>query len=125
MRNLAITVFVFSLAALGCGSDNGSPTTKTDTGVPADGGKVIDGSALDVSATPDAAIDGGQVTEAGKIDGATVSSEAGGSEANLPIDGGKDTGKIDQAGAAIEAGQLLDSATTVDAEASVDVSEQG
>ncbi len=36
MRKLAVSVFVLSLAAFGCGSDNGT-TDKTDTAVPLDG----------------------------------------------------------------------------------------
>ncbi len=41
MRKLAVTVFVLSLAALGCGSDSGNKTNP-DTGVGAEAGKTTD-----------------------------------------------------------------------------------
>ncbi len=83
-RKLAVTVFALSLAALGCGSDEGTPV-KTDTSVAQDGPKTIDAvlgpdspaptpdTALgpDAALNPDTAIvnpDAGPAVEAGKLD---------------------------------------------------------
>jgi hypothetical protein len=48
MRKLAVTVFALSLAALGCGSDSGTPAP--DTGAPIDGAKTPN---LDTAQVPD------------------------------------------------------------------------
>jgi len=50
MRKLAVTVFAISFAALGCGSDSGTPNT-VDTGTTTPG--VDSGVKKDTSATPD------------------------------------------------------------------------
>ena len=134
MRKLAVTVFVVSLAALGCGSDSGSPT-KTDTGVtPADGAKPADVANKDVAGLdtaiggPDVSIDVAQGEETGpKLDVAVVT-EGGALETNPQLDLGKDTSKLDSQGIdsvpstvdggadtkTSEAGTAVDTGTSVD-----------
>lgn len=83
-RKLAVTLFALSLAAFGCGSDEGTPA-KTDTSVAQDGPKTIDAVlgpdspaqtpdaplGPDAPLNPDTAIvnpDASPAVEAGKLD---------------------------------------------------------
>jgi septal ring-binding cell division protein DamX len=129
MRKLAVTVFVVSLAALGCGSDNGTPT-RTDTGVTPDGSKPTDVANKDVASGPDTAINpdlGPDVAQGGseagtQIEVPVVTGEVGRSEANPAIDAGKDLGKdgtsIDQQPTQLDGG--TDAGSRIDSGASVD-----
>lgn len=120
MRKLAV-VFVLSLAAVGCGSDNGTPN-KADTGTTevskpgVDMGK--DSTVIDTSITNDTAMD--QAAPDTQVNG-EVQAEAGqvneaGQKPETKIDGGTDTTKVDggvdtQVG---EAGQTVDTSAAVD-----------
>lgn len=132
MRKLAVTAFVLSLAALGCGSDNG--TSPKDTGVP-DGANVKTdvGTNKDVAqgteAGPEVQVDVAQGTEGGaKLDvaAAEVSLEAGGTVIDAPkdvqvkLDGGVDGTQtkadsgVDSQTQTGEAGSAVDTGTAVD-----------
>jgi hypothetical protein len=133
MRKLAVTVFVVSLAALGCGSDSGNPT-KNDTGVPADGAKPTDVANKDVAGSdiaiggPDVSIDVAQGAETGPKLDVAVLTETGALETNPQLDSGKDTSKLDSQSIDIvpsivdggadtktsEAGTAVDTGTSVD-----------
>ena len=133
MRKLAVTVFVFSLAAMGCGSDNGTPN-KADTSVAIDGPAVKLDVNKDVPASPDApgtpdlAIDQAQgaetqlpgvdapATEAGQL------GEVGKPEVKAPVD----TQGVDQGKTNVDGGTTtVDSGTTVDGGAAVDTGSVG
>jgi hypothetical protein len=123
MKKLAVTVFVVSLAAIGCGSDDGTPA-KTDAANP-DVMTKADGPAakLDVNVqtdtpmkqdvAPDMAdkvdqqsVDQGQEMDGGAVDGGAVDGgtiDGGDEDAPIGIDGGAvdvqpvDTGSVDVA----------------------------
>ena len=79
MRKLAVTVFALSLAALGCGSDNGTTNPGVDGATTKDTAPAIDvaqtdtpigiDTAIDVAVTPDAAIDQNTAIDTAKVDG--------------------------------------------------------
>jgi hypothetical protein len=128
MRKLAVTGFVLSLAALGCGSDDA--TTNKDSGA-------LDGAKLDTPKDqpigaetqlgPDTALDQAQGSEV-KTD---VAAEAGSSEAGQVIEAGnKDVKPVDVTpvdtkpgidvtpaqpdGGAVDTGAAVDSGAAVD-----------
>ncbi len=135
IRKLAVTAFVLSFAALGCGSDNGTPAKK-DTGV-ADGpatnkdvaptpdqalvspdvNQDVSTTTPDTSGQPDAqvATDVGSVSEAGGpvVDaGGTTDTHqavdtAGTDTAQVHIDGGADS-QVGEAGGAADAHPAID-----------------
>jgi hypothetical protein len=115
MRKLAVTVFVLSLAAVGCGSDSGTPS-KSDTSVQPDGAKA------EVAVVPDAPAnqDSADVAVGPET---TPPVDTAQSEANTVLDGGKaDTQVVDvtptvDGGAdskGIDSGTTLDTGTPVD-----------
>ena len=83
MRKLAVTVFVLSLAALGCGSDSGNPNNDVGGGPGVDGAAKDTGGAVDLAQTdtpigidtaidavkPDAAVDQNTAIDTAKVDG--------------------------------------------------------
>jgi hypothetical protein len=129
MRKLAVTVFVLSLAALGCGSDDGTPA-KTDTGVPSVDGPAAkqdvnkDTPTTDAPATPDQAIDvvtpdapaidvaaseAGQPGEVGKTDVKPVVDVQTIDQGKPDLDGGKtpvDGGAPVDGGSAVDTGSV-------------------
>jgi hypothetical protein len=98
MRKLAVTVFAFSLAALGCGSDSG--TNPVDTGVASEAGKT------DVYVAP-------------AIDTSPADAPIG-ADAYIPLDTAKvDTTAVDGPNG-IDQAQVLDTAPGVDGPKGVD-----
>jgi hypothetical protein len=124
MRKLAVTVFVLSLAALGCGSDSGTPS-KADTAVSPDGSSVKPETNSDQAIgaetqSPDLAIDLAQgsevkaevqLSEAGSTSEAGQVTEAGiKPEVNKPVDvqPGVDQGTPRLDGGAVDSGAAVD-----------------
>ena len=130
MRKLAVTVFTLSLAALGCGSDSGTPPGP-DTGVPAEAGAktdvvvnpsldtqvadapvgpevqvALDGPKLDVPVVVDSPSDQAQVVDQAPqiVDGPKPVDTQPAIDGPKPaLDGGVDTQRVDS-GAAVDAG---------------------
>jgi hypothetical protein len=98
MRKLVVAVFVFSFAALGCGSDEGSPA-KNDTGVPPDGPKADAAMGPDTTLpTPDAPV----------VPDAPVAPEAGPEAQQADLPPAIDVTPAGEAGQTTEAGTQTD-----------------
>ncbi len=122
MRKLAVTVFVVSLAALGCGSDSGTPN-KPDTAVPGIDGPAAktDGRdvALPTEAGPEVTTEAGQTTEAGaKKD--VLPTEAGLGEAGTTLEVQKDTTPSTKLDGGVDSQPQTTEAGSVDTGAGVD-----
>jgi len=109
MKKLAVTVFVVSLAAIGCGSDDGTPekkdssspdstitktdgsATKLDVNVQTDSPMKMD-TAPDMMVTVDQGIDMGSEIDGGAVDGGEEvdggAIDGGDTDAPIEIDGG-------------------------------------
>jgi hypothetical protein len=98
MRKLAVTVFVLSFAALGCGSDEGSPA-KNDTGVPPDGPKA------DVAMGPDTTL---PTPDAPVVPDAPMAPEAGPETQQADLPPAIDMVPAGEAGQTTEAGMQTD-----------------
>jgi hypothetical protein len=123
MRKLAVTVFVLSVAALGCGSDSGKETP--DTGVAAEVGGQKDMGQDQATMTPDAetTVDMGTASEANpSVDGAMVDGSVvvDGGVADAPaadgpathVDGGSVDGGAGDMAPAVDGGAKLDTAAS-------------
>lgn len=129
MRKLAVTVFVFSLAALGCGSDDGTPA-KTDATAPLDGAKLDVNKDVpqgaEVQVPLDSAIDQAQGAETQTVD--AQASEAGQTEAGTVKPDTKpavDTQSVDQGTGSHDGGVTVDSGSAVDGGAALDSASAG
>jgi hypothetical protein len=112
MRKLAVTVFVLSVAALGCGSDSGD---KPDTGTVVEAGQKDMAPGPDQAmGTPDMGTDMGSTAEVmAPVDTQMVDTGS----VVVPVDGGVDSGSaVDSATgdapAAVDGGAKLDTAAS-------------
>jgi hypothetical protein len=132
MRKLAVTVFVLSLAAMGCGSDDGTPA-KADTAVSADGSSVK----LDVNkdvpntpdspATPDLAIDQAPTPDGPAIDvKPSVDVQAGEAGGKQDVKPTVDVQTVDQGKTELDGGKTpVDGGVPVDGGSAIDTASVG